>query len=54
MSSTLLLLHISRAMSTHIEIKAKSSLSENDKEREKKIEDGKDPDLDVLNIGEIE
>ena len=38
----------------NIEIKAKSSLSENDKEREKKIEDGKDPDVDVLNIGEIE
>ena len=38
----------------NIEIKAKSSLSENNKEREKQIEEGKDPDDDILNIGEIE
>jgi len=39
-----------------IEIKAKSQLQVLDKEREKKIEEGKDPnpDNDVLNIGEIE
>tara|TARA_B100000963_G_scaffold346683_1_gene352175 strand:- start:6670 stop:6924 length:255 start_codon:yes stop_codon:yes gene_type:complete len=38
----------------NIEIKAKSSISENNKEREKQIEDGKDPDDNILNIGEIE
>ena len=38
-----------------IEIKAKSQIQVLDKEREKKIEEGKDPDEeDVLNIGEIE
>ena len=39
-----------------IEIKAKSQLQVLDKEREKKIEDGEDPnpDNDVLNIGVIE
>ena len=37
-----------------IEIRTKSALQVVDKEREKRIEDGKDPDDDVLNIGEIE
>ena len=37
-----------------IEIKTKSAQQAVDKEREKRIEDGKDPDDDVLNIGEIE
>ena len=38
-----------------IEIKRKSALQTIEKEREKKIEDGKDPnEEDVLNIGEIE
>jgi len=34
-----------------IEISAKSQIQSIEKEREKKIEDGKDPDDDVLNIG---
>ena len=34
-----------------IEIKAKSQLQAIEKDRERKIEDGKDPDDDVLNIG---
>lgn len=34
-----------------IEIKAKSQLQAVEKERERKIEEGKDPDDDVLNIG---
>ena len=34
-----------------IEISAKSQIQSLEKEREKKIEDGKDPDDDVLNIG---
>ena len=34
-----------------IEIKAKSQLQAIEKERERKIEEGKDPDDDVLNIG---
>lgn len=34
-----------------IEIKTKSQVQSLEKEREKKIEDGKDPDDDVLNIG---
>lgn len=39
----------------NIEIKRKSALQTVEKEREKKIEQGKDPDEeDVLNIGEIE
>ena len=33
---------------------SKSALQAVDKEREKAIEAGKDPDDDVLNIGEIE
>ena len=37
-----------------IEIKTKSAQQAVDKERERRIEDGKDPDDDVLNIGEIE
>ena len=37
-----------------IEIRSKSALQAVDKEREKAIEAGKDPDDDVLNIGEIE
>ena len=37
-----------------IEIKTKSALQAVDKERERRIEDGKDPEDDVLNIGEIE
>ena len=39
-----------------IEIKAKSQIQVLDKEREKKIEDGEDPnpDNDVFNIGVIE
>ena len=37
-----------------IEIKTKSALQAVDKERERRIEEGKDPDDDVLNIGEIE
>mgnify|MGYP001491185757 FL=1 len=37
-----------------IEIRTKSAQQAVDKEREKRIEDGKDPDDDVLNIGEIE
>ena len=37
-----------------IEIRTKSALQAVDKERERRIEDGKDPDDDVLNIGEIE
>ena len=35
-----------------IEIRAKSQVDALKKEREKRIEDGKDPDDDVLNIGE--
>ena len=35
-----------------IELRTKSEIQNLDKEREKKIEDGKDPDDDVLNIGE--
>ena len=34
-----------------IEISAKSQIQALEKERDKKIEDGKDPDDDVLNIG---
>mgnify|MGYP001269152347 FL=1 len=34
-----------------IEIKSKSQIDALKKEREKRIEDGKDPDDDVLNIG---
>ena len=34
-----------------IEIKTKSAIQSNEKEREQKVEDGKDPDDDVLNIG---
>tara|TARA_X000001036_G_scaffold72204_1_gene63623 strand:+ start:1301 stop:1546 length:246 start_codon:yes stop_codon:yes gene_type:complete len=34
-----------------IEIRAKSQVDALKKEREKRIEDGKDPDDDVLNIG---
>ena len=34
-----------------IEIKAKSQTDALQKEREKRIEEGKDPDDDVLNIG---
>ena len=34
-----------------IEISDKSQIQSIEKEREKKIEDGKDPDDDVLNIG---
>jgi hypothetical protein len=34
-----------------IEIKSKSQLQAIEKERERKIEEGKDPDDDVLNIG---
>jgi len=34
-----------------IEISAKSQIQSLEKEREKKIEEGKDPDDDVLNIG---
>ena len=37
-----------------IEIKTKSAQQAVDKERERRIEDGKDPDDNVLNIGEIE
>jgi len=37
-----------------IEIKTKSAQQAVNKERERRIEDGKDPDDDVLNIGEIE
>ena len=37
-----------------IEIKAKSQIQQLEKEKEKQAEDGKDPDNDVLNIGEIE
>lgn len=37
-----------------IEIKTKSAQQAIDKERERRIEDGKDPDDNVLNIGEIE
>ena len=35
-----------------IELRTKSEIQNLDKEREKKIEDGKDPNDDVLNIGE--
>ena len=35
-----------------IEIKSKSQIDALQKEREKRIEEGKDPDDDVLNIGE--
>ena len=34
-----------------IEIKAKSQIQQLEKEKEKRAEDGKDPDNDVLNIG---
>ena len=34
-----------------IEISAKSQIQSLEKERERKIEEGKDPDDDVLNIG---
>ena len=34
-----------------IEIKSKSQLQAIEKDRERKIEEGKDPDDDVLNIG---
>ena len=34
-----------------IEIKTKSQVQALDKERERKVEEGKDPDDDVLNIG---
>jgi len=34
-----------------IEMQAKSQLQALEKERERKIEEGKDPDDDVLNIG---
>tara|TARA_Y200000002_G_scaffold90862_1_gene73123 strand:+ start:901 stop:1146 length:246 start_codon:yes stop_codon:yes gene_type:complete len=34
-----------------IEIRAKSQIDAHQKEREKRIEEGKDPDDDVLNIG---
>ena len=34
-----------------IEISAKSQIQSLEKERDKKIEEGKDPDDDVLNIG---
>jgi hypothetical protein len=34
-----------------IEIQSKSQLQAIEKDRERKIEDGKDPDDDVLNIG---
>jgi len=34
-----------------IEIHSKSQLQAIEKDRERKIEDGKDPDDDVLNIG---
>ena len=37
-----------------IEIKTKSALQAVDKERERRIEEGKDPEDNVLNIGEIE
>ena len=37
-----------------IEIRTKSALQAVDKERERRIEEGKDPEDDVLNIGEIE
>ena len=39
----------------NIEVKRKSALQSVEAEREKKIDEGKDPDeADVLNIGEIE
>ena len=34
-----------------IEIKTKSQVQALDKERERRVEEGKDPDDDVLNIG---
>jgi hypothetical protein len=34
-----------------IEIKTKSQIQALDKERERKVDEGKDPDDDVLNIG---
>ena len=37
-----------------IEIRTKSAQQAVEKERERRIEDGKDPEDDVLNIGEIE
>ena len=37
-----------------IEIKAKSQVQQLKKENEKRIDEGKDPEDDILNIGEIE
>ena len=37
-----------------IEIRTKSAKQAVEKERERRIDDGKDPDDNVLNIGEIE
>ncbi len=38
----------------NIELRRKSQMQAVERDRERKIEEGKDPDDDVLNIGEIE
>ena len=38
----------------NIELRRKSQMQTVERDRERKIEEGKDPDDDVLNIGEIE
>jgi len=38
----------------NIELRRKSQMQVVERDRERKIEEGKDPDDDVLNIGEIE